>query len=98
MTTELTILSRSSWWKWWPCFVAGFSGPLLGLLFARWLPFHFAIGIAFFVVWFFAGLIFARRSAPTKWGVPGWVAALSAAAAAGICVGLLSFFFPWKID
>jgi hypothetical protein len=54
------------------------------------------MGIAFFVLWFFAGLISARRSAP-KWGVPGWVAALSAGAAAGICVGLLSYFFPWNL-
>lgn len=94
MTTELTIL-RSSWLKAWPCFVAGFFGPLLGLLFARWLPFHFAIGIAFFVLWFFAGLILTRRSIP-KWGIPGWLAAVLIGAATGLCGAVLSFFFPWK--
>lgn len=94
MIAEVTIF-RSSWWKVWPCFVAGFCGPLLGLLLARWLPFHFAMGIAFFVLWFFVGLIFARRS-PPKWGLPGWLAAGLAGAAAGLCAGLLSFFFPLK--
>jgi hypothetical protein len=94
MTTDVTIVA-GSWWRYWPCFVAGFCGPLLGLLLARWLPFHFAMGLAFFVAWFFAWLMLAKRFTP-KWGVPGWVAALSAAAGAGICVGLLSFFFPWK--
>ena len=92
--TELTLLA-GSWWKWWPSFVAGFCGPLLGLFLARWLPFHFAIGIAFFVLWFPAGLFMTRRSTP-KWGVPGWVVALLAGAASGICVGLLSYFFPWR--
>jgi hypothetical protein len=94
MTTDVTIVA-GSWWRYWPCFVAGFCGPLLGLLLARWLPFHFAMGVAFFVAWFFAGLMLAKRFTP-KWGVPGWVVALSAGAAGGICVGLLSFFFPWK--
>jgi hypothetical protein len=94
MTTDVTIVA-GSWRRYWPCFVAGFCGPLLGLLLARWLPFHFAMGLAFFVAWFFAGLMLAKGLTP-KWGVPGWVAALSAGAAAGISVGLLSFFFPWK--
>jgi hypothetical protein len=60
MTTDVTIVA-GSWWRYWPCFVAGFCGPLLGLLLARWLPFHFAMGLAFFVAWFFAGLMLAKR-------------------------------------
>ena len=91
MTTELS-LAHVAWWRYWPCFVAGFCGPLLGLLLARWLPFHFAMGIAFFVLWFFVGLIFARRS-PPKWGVPAWLAALLTGAAAGLCAGVLWYYF-----
>ena len=72
VTTELTIL-RSSWWKLWPCFVAAFCGPLLGTLLARWLPFHFAIGLASFVAWFFAGLMLAKKFTP-RWELPGWLA------------------------
>jgi hypothetical protein len=94
MTTDVAIVA-GSWRRWWPCFVAGLCSPLLGLILARCLPFHFAIGIGFFVGWFLVGLILARRSAP-KWGLPGWLAALIAGAGAGICVGVLSFFFPWK--
>jgi hypothetical protein len=94
MTTDVTIVA-SSWWRWWPTFVGGFCSPLLGLLLARWLPFHFAMGIAFFVVWFFAGLIFAGRSAP-KWGIPRWLVAVFAGAGAGLTVAVVSFFFPWN--
>jgi hypothetical protein len=94
MTTDMTIVA-SSWWRWWPCFVAGFCGPLLGLLLARWLPFHFAMGIAFFVVWFSVGLIFAARSA-RKRAIPGWLAAVVVGAAAGLCGAVLSLFLPWK--
>ena len=94
MTTDVAIVA-GSWGKWWPSFVAGFCGPLLGFLLARWLPFHFAMGTAFFVVWFFAWLIFAKRS-PPKWGLPGWFVAVLTSAASGLAVGLLSYFFPWN--
>jgi hypothetical protein len=94
MTTDVTIVA-GSWWRWWPCFVAGFCGPLLGLLLARWLPFHFAMGIAFFVAWTFVGAVFARRWQP-KWGLPRWLAAILMGAASGLSIGLLAFFFPWK--
>jgi hypothetical membrane protein len=77
--------------------VAGFFGPLLGLFLARWLPFHFAIGVSFFLLWFFAGLILSRRS-KLRWGTPAWLAALITGAAAGICGAILSFFFNWNIS
>ena len=94
MTTDVTIVA-GSWWRYWPCFVAGFCGPLLGLLLARWLPFHFAMGLAFFVAWFFAGLMLARRFTP-RWGIPGWLVGVLAGAGAGLTVAVLSFFIPWK--
>jgi uncharacterized membrane protein YjjP (DUF1212 family) len=92
MTTDVTIVA-GSWRKWWPFFVAGFCGPLLGFFLARWLPFHFAMGIGGFVAWTAAGVVFARRSAP-KWGVPGWLAVVIAGAAGGLTVGVLWFLFP----
>jgi uncharacterized membrane protein YfcA len=60
VTTELTIL-RSSWWKLWPVFLAVICGQMLGILLARWLSFHFAMGLAWFVALFFAALMLARR-------------------------------------
>jgi hypothetical protein len=70
---------------------------MLGVLLVRWMPFHFAFGLAHFVTWFFVGLILARRY-PPKWGVPGWLAALVAGTCTGLCVGVLSFFFPLEPD
>ena len=95
MTVELGVLREGSWWKYWPCFAAGFFGPLLTNVLARWLPFHFAAGVAFFAVWFLAGLIFARR-VPPKYGVPGWLASILAGAAAGVTGGVFAYYIPWK--
>ena len=94
MTTELTIL-RSSGWKLWPVFLAVICGQMLGILLARWLPFHFAMGLAWFVAWFFAALMLARRFTP-RWGIPAWLASVLIGAGAGLSVTLLSFFLPWK--
>ena len=95
MTVELGVLRKGSWWVFWPCFAAGLIGPLLGDILSRWVPFPLAVGLAFFVTWFFVGLIFARRS-PPKWGAPGWLAALLTGAAAALCAGVLSYYFPWR--
>jgi hypothetical protein len=95
VTTESKVSRSAAWWKYWPAFVGGFCGPLLSAVLARRLPFHFAVGLAFFTVWFLVGLIFVRRS-PPKWGLPGWFGALLAGLGAGICGGVLSYFFPWR--
>ncbi len=95
MTVELGVLRKGSWWAAWPAAVAGFCGPLLGLVMARRLPFPLAVGVAFFVTWFFAGLMYARRF-PPKWGLPGWLAALVTGAAAGLFTGVLSYYIPWN--
>jgi branched-subunit amino acid transport protein len=65
-----------------------------GLVLKRWLPFHYAMGIGGFAAWFITGLIYARRSAP-KYGIPVLLAALITGIASGLCVGLLSYYFPW---
>lgn len=95
MTVELGVLRKGSWWKYWPCFAAGFGGPLLADLLARWIPFHFAAGVAFFATWFFAGVIFARRW-PPKYGIPGWLAAILMGLGAGLSGGVLAYYIPWK--
>ncbi len=95
MTVELGVLRKGTWWKYWPCFLGGFVAPLLGNLLTRWLPFHFAIGIAFFVTWFFIGLILTKYF-PPKRIFPKWLAALTAAAATGLCGGALAYLIPWK--
>jgi hypothetical protein len=53
------------------------------------------MGLAFFVAWFFAGLMLARGFTP-RWGIPGWLVGLLAGAGAGLTVAVLSFFIPWK--
>ena len=95
MTVELGVLRKGPWRKYWPCFLAGVAGPLLGNVLARWLPFYFAVGIAFFAAWFFAGLILARRW-PPRYGIPGWLASVLTGAAAGVTAGVLTYYIPWK--
>ena len=94
MTSESEV-RRESWWRnGWPGAVGGFLMVSFGLVLKRWLPLHFAMGIAGFATWFAVGLIYARRS-PPKYGIPVWLAALVTGIATGLCIGLLSYYFPW---
>jgi hypothetical protein len=52
------------------------------------------MGIGGFAAGFVVGLIYARRH-PPKYGIPVWLVALTTGAATGLCVGLLSYYFPW---
>lgn len=90
---EQTSKANDSMWRWLPLFVGGVCGPLLGNLLSRWLPLHYAVGVAFFIMWLIVGLIFSRMSPSPKWSFARWLGggALGAAAAA-----VLAFFFPWK--
>lgn len=78
--------------KWWPAFIAGFCGPLIGWLLSRWLAVHFAMGIGFFIPWVLVYLLWSGRF-PSRWGLPAWLAALLAGGAGGIVVGLFYFLF-----
>jgi len=91
--SESSTQSQSSWLRWWPAFLGGFCGPLLGQLLTRWLPIHFAMGLGFSIVWFVVSLILSKKS-PPKWGLPPWLAAIFAGSAGGLVVGLLYFLFP----
>jgi len=94
MTKESEVRLEPWWRSFWLGAVGGLLMMLFGLLLKRWLPLHFAMGIGGFAAGVVVGLIFARRS-PPKYGIPGWVAALVTGLATGLCVGLLSYYFPW---
>jgi hypothetical protein len=94
MTTESEV-RRRSWLKdAWPGAVGGVLMMSFGLFLKRWLPLHFAMGIGGFASGLVIGLIYARPS-PPKYGIPGWVAATITGLATGLCMGLLSYYFPW---
>jgi di/tricarboxylate transporter len=94
MTTESEV-RRRSWLKdAWPGALGGVLMMSFGLFLKRWLPLHFAMGIAGFASGLVIGLMYARRS-PPKYGIPGWVAATITGLATGLCMGLLSYYFPW---
>jgi hypothetical protein len=82
----------SSLLKWWPAFIAGFCGPLIGWLLSRWLPVHFAMGMGFFIPWVAVFLFWSGRF-PPRWGLPAWLAAILAGGAGGLVVGLFYFLF-----
>lgn len=93
MTTESNVRQArlSSLW------LGGVSTLLMmsiGFGLKRWMPLHFAMGIGGFVGWSVGFLIFTRES-PPKYGIPFWLAALIAGITTGLCVGLLSYYFPW---
>jgi predicted branched-subunit amino acid permease len=80
---------------WWPMFLAGFCGPLLGRIFGRWVPPYLAMGFGFFVAWSSVSLVWSNRLRP-RWNLPPLLAALLAGAAGSLCVALLYFLFPDK--
>lgn len=90
---ELTSTNDYSGGRWWPCFVGGLCGPLLGNWLNRWLPLYLAVGVAFLMMWMITGLIF-RKTPPfagynfVRWMIGGTLGAIVAAAAA--------FLFPWR--
>jgi hypothetical protein len=85
--------SDESFWRWWPFFVGGLCGPPLGDLLSRWLPLHFAVGVATFVVWFVALFVFNRISPSSDWSILRW---LGASLGVGVISGALAYLFPWK--
>ena len=98
MTIVITTTSAARQAPWRSSFWLGGMGTVLmmslGFGLKRWLPLHFAMGIGGFVGWFVAGLIFAGRT-PPKYGIPVGIAALIMGIATGLCVGVLSYYFPW---
>jgi hypothetical protein len=60
-------------WRWWPCFIGGFCGPLLGQLLMDWMPPAVAVGLAFFVMWLMVGLVFTVSPPSRQWSLARWV-------------------------
>jgi hypothetical protein len=91
--TELVRKPDDSFWRWWPFFVGGLCGPLLGDALSRWLPLHLAVALAMFVAWLIALRVFDRISPSPNWSILRW---LGASFGAGVIGGVLAFLFPWK--
>jgi MFS superfamily sulfate permease-like transporter len=94
MAVESGVSRKGSWWIVWPFFVAGFGGPLLAGLLMRWMAFHFASGISALLTWFFFALIVGRRYPPRY---PVWLVAILMGLAAGLAIGVLTYYFPLEI-
>ena len=77
-------------WRWWPCFVGGFCGPLLAPVLVRWLAPSVAVGFAFFIMWFVVGLIFTVSPPMTRWSLARWA---GAGAVGAIIAGVLAIAF-----
>jgi hypothetical protein len=81
-----------SFWRWWPFFVGGLCGPLLGNFLHRWLPLHYSVGLAMFFAWLVALWVFNRISPLANWSIPRWIVVSVGAGAIG---GFLAFLFPY---
>jgi hypothetical protein len=75
MTEKLSGTKASdSMWRWWPCFIGGFCGPLLAHVLVEWMPSAVAVGVAFFIMWVIVGLVFTVSPPSTRWSLARWTA------------------------
>lgn len=63
-----------SMWRWWPCFIGGFCGPLLANVLESWLSPGVAVGSSFFIMWLLVGLIFTVSPPSRTWRLARWAA------------------------
>ena len=66
--------ASDSMWRWWPCFIGGFCGPLLAHPLTAWLSPALAVAVAFFFMWVVVGVIFTFSPPSTKWSFARWIA------------------------
>ncbi len=85
--------AADSLWRWWPCFIGGFCGPLLAHFLVTWVPPHVAVGTAFFIMWFIVGLLFAALPPAPSFSLVRWT---SGGALGAIVAGTLAFVTHWK--
>jgi hypothetical protein len=64
----------ASMWRWWPCFIGGFCGPLLAHGLTDWMAPAVAVGVAFFAMWVVVGVIFTFSPPSAKWSFVRWTA------------------------
>ena len=75
MTEQLSETdSGDSMWRWWPCFIGGFCGPLISRVLTTWMPPPLALGSAFFIMWVLVGLVFTVSPPSRKWSLARWTA------------------------
>jgi hypothetical protein len=84
--------SAESFWRWWPFFIPGLSYPLAASLLHRWLPLHYAVGVAMCLGWLVALWIINRISPLSNWSIPRWIMVSILAGTAG---GFAAFLFPF---
>ena len=77
-------------WRWWPCFIGGFCGPLLAHVLTEWMSPAVAVGVAFFVMWLVVGVIFSFSPPSSKWSLVRWTAGGLAGA---LIAGGVAFLF-----
>lgn len=63
-----------SMWRWWPCFIGGFCGPLLAYVLVEWMAPATAVGVAFFIMWVIVGLVFTVSPPGGRWSLARWTA------------------------
>jgi hypothetical protein len=90
--SERVVNANVVWWQWWPFFVGGILGPVLGGVLKRWMTPPPAAGLGAFVAWMLALWLFHKFYGAAGWSAPRWVASSAAAAAV---TGLLAYLFPW---
>lgn len=90
MTVELGVARKGSWWIFWPALVAGLVGPLIaghGLSFRER---HRRLCDMFLLChdrW---------QAVPSRFRVPVWLVAVLTGLATGLCLGVLTYYFPLK--
>ena len=77
-----------SMWRWWPCFIGGFCGPLLAHALTGWMAPAVAVGLAFFIMWVLVGLVFTVSPPSRKWSLTRWTAG---GAVGALVAGALAF-------
>ena len=80
--------ASESMWRWWPCFIGGFCGPLLAHVLTDWMPPAVAVGLAFFVMWVMVGLVFTVSPPSKQWSLARWV---GGGALGALVAGALAF-------
>jgi hypothetical protein len=83
------------WWQYWPVIMAVFVSQFGGLFLARWMPSYYAVAMAAFVGWAFAGVIWIRTFTP-RFGVPRWAIPLVMGLSVGLVMGVLHYLFPLR--
>lgn len=96
MITSTAHVNGDGLARYWPYAAGGLVVPMAAGVLARWIAFHFAVGVTMLVAWTLATWLVQRTS--VRPGDSGWRrAGVSIAAGLGgaLVAGVLAFLFPW---